>query len=338
MSLIPPAEPRQAAKQAAEWAARREQGSRWALQFMAWVAVTLGRPVARLLLHPIALYYVLFAPAARRHSRRYLKRVLGRDANWRDGYRHVHSFASTVLDRIYFVRGQMQHFDVRTVGGPAVDASMADGRGAFLLGAHIGSFEALHAIGDTRPGLQVSMVMYADNARMIHNVLQALAPDFKLGIIAIGRPGSTLAIRDALNAGGVVGILGDRSVSADGGSLNAQASTAAKAAKAGNSAGGMLSIPFLGLPATFSDGPLRLALVLKRRVFFMVGLYRGGNIYEVRIEPLADFTHPPASPQDREALMHSALRAYVAKLEALVHEAPYNWFNFYDFWREETHV
>ncbi len=322
MSLIPPAEPRQAAQQAAEWAARREQGSRWALQFMAWVAVTLGRPVARLLLHPICVYYLLFAPAARRHSRRYLKRVLGRDANWRDGYRHVHSFASTVLDRIYFVRGQMQHFDIRVVGGPEVDASMADGRGAFLLGAHIGSFEALHAIGDTRPGLQVSMVMYPDNARMIHNVLQALAPDFKLGIIAIGRPGSTLAIRDALNAGGVVGLLGDRSIGADG-------SRAAAGA-------GVLSVPFLGLPASFSDGPLRLALVLKRRVFFMVGLYRGGNAYEVRIEPLADFTHPPASPQDREALMHDALRAYVGKLEALVHEAPYNWFNFYDFWNEEV--
>jgi predicted LPLAT superfamily acyltransferase len=64
-------------------------------------------------------------------------------------------------------------------------------------------------------------------------------------------------------------------------------------------------------------------------------LYLGGNRYEVRIEPLADFTQPPASPQDREALMHEALRAYVAKLEALVREAPYNWFNFYDFWNEE---
>jgi predicted LPLAT superfamily acyltransferase len=321
MTLIPPAEPRQAARQAAEWAARREQGSRWALQFMAWVAVSLGRPAARLLLHPISVYYVLFAPAARRHSRRYLKRVLGRDANWLDGYRHVHSFASTVLDRIYFVRGQMQHFEIRVVGGPEVDASMADGRGAFLLGAHIGSFEALHAIGDTRPGLQVSMVMYPDNARMIHNVLQALAPDFKLGIIAIGRPGSTLAIRDALNSGGVVGLLGDRSLAADGGRAAGGA--------------GQLSIPLLGVPATFSDGPLRLALVLRRRVFFMVGLYLGGKVYEVRIESLADFTHPPASPQDREALMHAALRAYVAKLEALVREAPYNWFNFYDFWRED---
>ena len=321
MSLIPPAEPTQAARQAAEWAARREQGSRLALQFMAWVAVSLGRPTARLLLHPVALYYVLFAASARRHSRRYLKRVLGRDANWLDGYRHVHTFASTVLDRIYFVRGQLQHFDIQVSGGPAMDVCMAEGRGAFLLGAHIGSFEALHAIGESRPGMQVSMVMYPDNARMIHSVLQALAPDFKLGIIAIGRPGSTLAIRDALNANGLVGLLGDRALAPDG----SRASGA-----------GTLTLPFLGVPAVFTDGPLRLALVLKRRVMFMVGLYRGGRRYDLRFETLADFSHPPADPREREALMHQALRDYVARLEALVREAPYNWFNFFDYWHEDA--
>jgi predicted LPLAT superfamily acyltransferase len=205
-----------------------------------------------------------------------------------------------------------------------MDRAMAEGRGAFLLGAHIGSFEALHAIGESRPGMQVSMVMFPDNARMIHSVLQALAPDFKLGIIAIGRPGSTLAIRDALNANGLVGLLGDRSVAPDGSRATAGA--------------GALSIPFLGQPTVFSDGPLRLALVLKRKVIFMVGLYIGGRRYDLRFEDLADFSNPPADVHEREALMHQALRNYVARLEALVREAPYNWFNFFDYWNEDTPV
>ena len=42
------------------WAARRERGSLLALKFMAWLAVTAGRPVARLLLHPITLYFLVF--------------------------------------------------------------------------------------------------------------------------------------------------------------------------------------------------------------------------------------------------------------------------------------
>ena len=299
------------------WARHRERGSLLALRFMAWVAVTLGRPVARLLLHPITLYFLLFAAAPRRHSARYLARVLGRPATWRERYRHFHSFASTVLDRIYFVRGQRDAFDLTMHGDAGCDETLASGHGGFLVGAHLGSFESLHAAGKSFPGMRVTMVMYPDNARKIHGVLQAVAPEFKLAVIGIGNPGSTLAIRDALDAGHLVGLLGDRFLGAE----------------TARSPG--IEIPFLGVPALFSDGPLRLAMLLKRRVIFMVGLFLGGRRYDVRFETLADFRQPPADPAAREQLIRQALHAYVARMESLCREAPFNWFNFYDYWREE---
>ena len=308
-----------------DWSGRRERSNKLALRLMAWVAVTLGRPVARWLLHPIALYYLCFAPTARRNSARYLRRVLGRAPRFRDRYRHLHAFAATVLDRVYFVRGELQAFELQIGGEDVVREAIAEGRGAFLLGAHIGSFEALHALGENQPALRVAMVMYPDNARMIHGVLQALAPDFKLGIIAIGRPGSTLAIREWLDDGGLVGLLGDRHL----------------AAESVRGAGGarVVELPFLGVPARFTDGPLRLALLLRRRVLFMVGLYDGGKRYTVRFETLVDFRAPMADGADaaeREARIQAALQDYVARLEALVREAPFNWFNFYDFWCEDS--
>jgi predicted LPLAT superfamily acyltransferase len=312
-----PPEPKPQPPAAPAWAARRERGSLLALRFMAWVAVSLGRPVARLLLHPITLYFLLFAAAPRRHSARYLGRVLGRPATWRDQYRHFHSFASTVLDRVYFVRGQTQALDLQMRGDAGCDDTLASGQGGFLVGAHLGSFESLHAAGKSFPGMRVTMVMYPDNARKIHGVLQALAPEFKLAVIGIGNAGSTLAIRDALNDGHLVGLLGDRYLGAE------------SARTPG------IEIPFLGVPALFSDGPLRLALLLKRRVIFMVGLFLGGRRYDVRFETLADFRHPPVDPAAREALLRQALHDYVARLEALCREAPYNWFNFYDYWRED---
>jgi len=89
------------------------------------------------------------------------------------------------------------------------------------------------------------------------------------------------------------------------------------------------------VPATFSDGPLRLAMLLKRRVMFMSGIYRGGRRYDVSFETLADFTSPPRDPAEREAQIKAALQAYVERLELLVRDAPYNWFNFFDFWNED---
>jgi len=299
---------------ASHWADTRERSNRAALRTMAWVATRLGRRFARVLLHPITLYFLAFAPAARRRSARFLERALGRRPRWGERYRHFHTFASAVLDRIYFVRGEFGAFDLAVEGHALVEATLAEGRGAFLLGAHVGSFEALHAVGAAGSGRRVAMVMYPDNARLVQGVLEAVAPGSGLAIIAIGRSTSTLAIRDWLADGGLVGLLGDRFLAGDA---------------------GIVELPFLGRAAPFPDGPLRLAMLLRQRVVFMVGLFRGGRRYEVRFESLADFRQPPADAAGRDQAVRAALVAYVARLEALAREAPDNWFNFHDFWNEE---
>ena len=303
---------------AADWSSAHERSNRFALGLMAWIALRLGRPVARLVLHPITWYFLLFSPGPKRQTRRYLRRALGREPGWRDHYRQVHAFASVVLDRVYLARGERSKFELVVHGGDLVHQLLAEGRGAFMIGAHIGSFEALHAVGKGE-ALPVAMAMFPDNARMIHAVLEAVAPQLQLEIIAIGRPGSTLAIRDWLDRGGLVGVLGDRLPPQTAGMRTEP-----------------VVLPFLGSPARFSDGPLRLAQLLRRKVMFMVGLYRGGARYEVRFELLADFSQPDADPAARDARLRQALDDYVARLEALCREQPYNWFNFHDFWGEDA--
>ena len=315
--MTPETQQRTGSARPPHWSQQSERGSLGALRLMAWIAVTFGRGIARLVLHPIALYFVLLAPAARRRSLRYLGRALGRPAHWGDVYRQVHAFAATVLDRVYFARNELSNFDIDLAGDAHMDALIAQGHGAVLLGAHMGSFEALHALGASRPALRVAMVMYPDNARKIHAVLQAIAPQAQLDIIAIGQRGSTLAIRDWLDAGGMAGMLGDRFLPA----------------QAGRS--GVVRVPFLSREAAFHDGPLRLAQLMRRPVVLMVGLYRGGNRYEVRFEPLVDFGLVAATPPAREQQLRQALLAYVQRLEGLCREAPYNWFNFHDFWSED---
>lgn len=301
------------------WADEPERSNALALRVMSWIAIACGRRAARAVLCLIAGYFVLFAPRQREASRRYLKRVLGRDANWRDGFRHVFSFAATVLDRVYFLRDRTAWLDLRLQGTEHVDACLASGRGAFLMGAHIGSFEALRITGRDRPDLSITMLMYPDNARKINAALQALAPGALPQIIALGRPESMLAVRDRLDAGGLIGVLADRTLP----SADTQRSN-------------IVWLPFLGQPAPFADGPFRLAELLRQKIIFMVGLYAGGPTYDVRFEPLADFSERLRDPVAREQRVQAAMRAYVAKLEALCHEQPYNWFNFHDFWHEDA--
>jgi predicted LPLAT superfamily acyltransferase len=300
-----------------DWVRAPERSNAFALRLMTWIALTCGRRVARWVLHPITLYFVLFAPTARRHSRRFLGRALGRPAHLADCYRQVHAFTATILDRVYLLRGRLDQFQVRVQGAGLIEQTLAEGRGAFLVGAHMGSFEVLRAVGQAHVGMRVAMVMYPDNARLINAALNAIAPDSKPDIIALGRVESMLAVRDWMDRGGLAGMLADRQLPGE------------------SERAGEVQVSFLGHPARFSDGPFRLAALLRRRMVFMAGVYLGGNRYDVRLEPLADFSGR-FSGAEREAAIRNAVVAYAERLEALCREHPYNWFNFHDFWREDA--
>jgi hypothetical protein len=307
----------------ATWATQAERSNLRTLQLMRWIAVTLGRRVSRLVLHPITLYFLCFGGAALRASSDYLTRVLGRPPRWRERYRHVHTFASTVLDRVYLLRENFERFEIQVSGVEHLDGILLKGQGALLIGAHFGSFEVLRALGQARRGLRVAMVMYEENARLVNTTLQAIAPQAQLHIIPLGRLDAMLALRDWLDGGGVAGLLADRTLAGSSPTSASQRSHRHR-------------IDFLGTPATLSDGPFRLAALLRRPVVFMTGIYHGGCRYELRFVPLADFSQrPPRGPgaqQAQDEAVQRAMASYAKLLEALCREVPYNWFNFFDFW------
>jgi len=297
---------------AAGWATARERSGPRMLALMRWIALTAGRRVSRWVLHPISLYFVLFGGEASRQSRRYLTRVFERPAGFADVYRHIHTFAATLLDRVYFLQDRLGEFRIAHTDVHWIDERIARGEGQFMIGAHFGSFEALRALGVDQ-GRRVAMVMYEDNARQINETLAAIAPNARPHTIALGRLGAMLQLRNWLDDGGVAGMLADRTL--PGPAMRSRT----------------LVLPFLGAPARFSDGPFRLAAMLRRPVVFIAGIYRGGDRYELRFEQLADFG---AEHADTDALIRATVERYVALLEALCRDAPYNWFNFFDFWAD----
>ncbi|MGN6085541.1 LpxL/LpxP family acyltransferase [Trinickia sp.] len=297
------------------WAQREERSNFATLRLMTWISLRLGRPFGRVLLRGIVLYYLLLAPAARRASRAYLARVLGRRVRWRDVYRHIFVFATTIHDRVYLLSERFDLFDIRVQGGELVDAALAAGRGAFLVGGHFGSFEVLRAIGRTRPSLRVAIMMYEENARNVNAALATVNPAVKRDVIALGRPEAMLEAREYLDAGAMIGMLADRTLRQDGGDT-------------------LLPLEFLGGRVGFPLGPMRMAAMLGRPVIFLTGVYRGGNRYDVHFEALADFSETPRS--ERAAQVDAAVARYAHLLEQHCRQAPYNWFNFFDFWRESA--
>lgn len=292
----------------AEWARRPERSNALALRFMAWVSLTLGRRAGRLLLYPIAAYFLLFAPAARRACADWQRRVTGRPAGWAALFRQMLAFASVVHDRIYLVNDQFDQFDIQLHGHEAAREMLASGRGLMLMGAHMGSFEVLRSLGRQQPGLRVVMAMYKENAQKINQLLTAINPRAELDVVALGQVDSMLQLHAVFDANTIVGMMGDRALGDED----------------------TRRLPFFGEPAAFPLGPFRMAAILRRPVVFMVGLYRGGNRYEIHFEKLADFSDVPAG--GRQAEMEAATARYAVLLQKYGAMAPDNWFNFFDFW------
>lgn len=296
-------------QKSALWLKRKERSNMPMLRIMSWISLRLGRTAGRVVLHLIALYFVLFAPASRRASLGYLPRALGRSATLADLYKHFFCFASTIHDRIYLINRRYDLFDIDIQGKGVIHPLIDANKGVLLMGAHLGSFEVMRAIGRQLPNLKVAMVMHEDNAQKINSMLSAINPEASMDVIPLGHIDSMLQVQQRLDEGMLVGMLSDRTLGDEP----------------------MAQVQLLGATAAIPTGPFRMAALLRRPVVFMVGLYMGGNRYQIHFETLADFTDIPRGQRDQA--VDAAIARYTELLNHYTRLAPYNWFNFFDYWQ-----
>jgi len=293
------------------WFRQRERGSPFLIRIILWVAQRIGRGAARLLLYPITGYFLLSATTARRASRDYLGRIHGRPATLREVAQHIHCFAATILDRVFFLSGQFQQFDLRFHGMEQALALVDAGRGFLLLGAHLGSFEVLRVMAVEQRHAPMKVLMYQDHNRYLTRLFNSLNPEVAETVIPLGTPNALLKVKEALEEGQIVGMLGDR---------------VAESEK-------ISRCRFLGEETVFPAGPMLLAGTLQVPVVLVFGLYRGGNRYDIHFELLAEEIR--FSRAERETVVQQWTQRYAERLEHYAKLAPYNWFNFYDYWDDK---
>jgi predicted LPLAT superfamily acyltransferase len=300
------------------WADESERGSDLSLRFIVWTVRRLGDAPVQYLLAPIALYFCAFAPAARRGSRAYLEQLArfegdaGRRVGMRDFYRHIYSFADVLLDRFALWAGHYDKFTATLHGREHMKGLIKEGRGAFLIGAHLGSFDILRLIA-RESEIPVNVIMYTGNAEKVNAAFAALDPDCNVRVIDVD-PTSTKAafeIRSCVSRGEFVAILGDR------------AQLGGRTPRVGYS-------HFLGRQAAFSQGPFLISMALNLPVILTVALKTGPRRYDVYLESIA--TGEKVARKDREAAVQERIDLFASKLEKYCLKAPLQWFNFYDFW------
>jgi predicted LPLAT superfamily acyltransferase len=300
----------------------RERGSMLGLRFaVAWLQL-FGRALTVPLVDAIAAYFFVVDRHGRASSRRYLTLLGGRLSTTRDAnraptawriYLQYREFARSIVDRLCMWGGSEDRFRFEFHGRHHFEKLAAEGRGAIVLGAHLGNFDALRVLSRI-DRVKVNVLMYTKHAPMINQIFRELSPDAEVRVISANASSTAIAfeIRSCIERGEWVAILADRVEPSDRGRT--------------------CPVEFLGVPAPLPEAPFLLPFVLGCPAVLMLALRSGPWSYAVFAETLAD--PPRKTPSiDRRHRARDLASVYASRLEHYCAKAPEQWFNFFDFWR-----
>ena len=294
----------------ARWETTRERSTPFMLRVLIRCALLLGRTGVRPIVHLTVVYFLLTSRSARTASRNFLRRALDREPGWVDVWRHFLTFATCSVDRIFFLTGRTRSFKIDVHRPADVLAVTSEQRGCLLIVAHFGSFEVLRLIGEGR-SLPMMILLDRQIGRMLMSLLERLNPDFASQIIDASQRGPelVLTLKELIEKKRMIGLMGDRPRAGDR----------------------TVTVDFMGAPAQLPIGPWMMAGVLGVPVILGFGLYRGGNSYDLYFELLSERIELPRAT--REVAIQECAQRYARRLEHYARLAPYNWFNFYDYWQ-----
>jgi predicted LPLAT superfamily acyltransferase len=306
--------PRQ--QHASQWARTRERGSYTAMRLLVWLYRYGGNLLLSPVLYCVVSYFFVSRKATRHYSRLYLQRAMGgRVTRW-DLWRHQMAFARALMYRIRAWMGKVPEADVDFPRRDQLRAMKRGGQGVLFLGAHLGNLDMFRAMVKPGESFVLNIIVHTRHAKKFNRLLHQINPQARVNLLQVDQitPETAMLLRSKLDDGEAVVLLADRVPSG----TESRHYTA----------------DFLGSRARFPLGPFWLAILLKVPVFFMTSVYTGSG-YQVIVEPLLEDS-PPVSRRERERAARELFDAYIAELEQLCRRYPLQWFNFYDFWLDDT--
>ncbi|MHA1539402.1 MAG: LpxL/LpxP family acyltransferase [Alphaproteobacteria bacterium] len=293
------------------WLKKKTRGTEGMYRTILFLSAHIGRPVGRSLLYPIVIYFMLRSDDAFRASRDYLTHIRGKKARLWHIFRHYFVFSANVLDRIFFLMGRTRGYRIKLHGHDAIDHVIAGKKGAILLSAHLGSFEVMRSLGREHD-LDVKFLLYQEHSETINGMFALLNPEIKDKLINLKNPDAMLRVKEHLDGGGMIAIIGDRTV---------------------HDTEKTVSVDFLGKKASLPIGTFILASILEVPVVFIAGLYAGDRKYDIYFELFAE--EIKLNRKDRQKDAQVWAQKYAHRMAHYCQKSPYNWFNFYSFWDED---
>lgn len=310
-----------APEQNRHWAAKQENGSYLAIWLLLRLYKFGGKYLILLVLAPVLAYFYIKDRSARRASVQFLQQVhhykgpqspFKRRPGYWQSYLHFWQFALAALAKIDAWLGRIAPGCARHENSQAFDRIIKSGKGALLIGSHLGNQEVCRALVRSKYPIKINVLAHTKHAAAFNRILQESNSDVSLNLIEVTEltPAVAVLLTECIERGELVVIVGDR----------ISTSVPERAVWA----------DFLGKPAPFAIGPWVLASVLQCPVHLMFCM-RQPEGYNLIFEPFAEKLQIPR--KSRQQALQSVIQRYAEQLELVACRYPLQWYNFYDFWQ-----
>lgn len=306
------------AERSAHWSQVSEAGALTGMRFLFACFKLGGRPLFKLVLAPVILYFFLFRTQARAASLDYLRRVQrsGAIASNRSllllSAKHFWSFGNALIDKLAVWMGSIPLAQVQIHGDEIIFQLRARKQGCVLVISHLGNFEICRCLSARHPGMRLTVLMHTKHAQKFNRMMQEKASASQLDILQVTEitPATAMLLSERIEQGEFVAIAGDR----------------VPISNPENS----LLVDFLGDKAPLPLGPFTLASILRAP---MIGLFclRENAGFSIYFKQLSEAQQIPR--RQRQQHMQQLAQAYAEQLEFHCRRQPLQWFNFFDFWQ-----
>lgn len=306
----------------AHWSQTREAGTMAAMRLVFFIYRLCGRKVFSIIMYPVALYFVLCRKEQREASLQYLTaHYRFKPEIWQSkpGYLHVllhfKTFAEVILDKMLGWLDEISEKDFVLSSPENIEALHNDDRGQLIIGSHFGNLEFCRGFLHRYRSKVINILVYDKHAGNFVKMMQDENNESRLNVFQVDEFDVTtiMMLKEKIDAGEWVFIAGDRVP------LSGLERT--------------VDVQFLGEHAPLPIGPYMLAKALACPVKLMFA-YRceaSDNKVLFDVAPLCDKLQINRKTRQQD-LQHYA-QQFASKLEEHCLNAPYQWFNFYDFWQ-----
>lgn len=275
--------------------------------------------LVRALVYPISFFYLIFTPRARTEAIRYQKQLKeytnGEFPKKISAYKQLLSFSLSIVEKfegwlgsVKLSRMQFQDDSINEML-----EGLKNSQGAMVLTAHFGNMELMRSIAD----VPVYVVMDLKVGQQFTNTLKSINPKAAINIVDSNNigPDTIVYLMSAIESGALVVSTGDRT--------------------SANNRDKVIKCPFLGKEASFPYGMYMMLSLMKLPVYYMFNFRTKFSIfnpkYNIHVEKSnVDFN---CGRSERENRINECCKEFVTKLEKFCKMYPYQWYNYFNFWK-----